>query len=126
MRTEKPVLAQKLATLKNYNNVLKDIEKYNRADTVNMNEQEMNKFRHIAGPAYLTGVYYDPWQTKLLGWGKEAKDLFFQSRGLEDTKFDLGNNQIGINIGLGAKDLNWSQKDLFDFIFKTQIEPYRK
>ena len=29
--------------------LLPDLESFNRADTVNMNNNEMNKFRHIAG-----------------------------------------------------------------------------
>lgn len=83
------------------------------------------KFRHIAGPAYLTSKYYSPGITNALGIGKEIKDLVFQGRGLEDTLFDYGNNQIGIGIGLGDRQINGSQKDLFDYIFRTQIEPYR-
>ena len=31
-------------------NLLPELEAYNRADTVNMSDEEMNKFRHIAGP----------------------------------------------------------------------------
>ena len=30
-----------------YDNIVDDIKKYNRADTVNMSEQEMNQFRHM-------------------------------------------------------------------------------
>lgn len=40
-----------------YKDTLNDIKKYNRADTVNMTENEMNKFRHIAGPAWLSNLY---------------------------------------------------------------------
>ena len=30
-----------------YDNIVDDIKKYTRADTVNMSEQEMNQFRHM-------------------------------------------------------------------------------
>ena len=30
-----------------YDNIVDDIKQSNRADTVNMNEQEMNQFRHM-------------------------------------------------------------------------------
>lgn len=125
MDKQKTSLAEWLNMYKNYENVLDDIKKYNRADTVNMSEDEMNKFRHIAGPAYLSSRYYPEWITTGLGYGKEIKDLF-QNRGFPDTNFDLGNNQIGINVGLANRNVKGTQKDLFDYVFKTYIEPYRK
>ena len=82
-----------------YDTTLDDIKRYNRADTVNMSEEEMNRFRHIAGPAILTSNYYPAGLTRTLGYIKETKDLF-QGRGIEDIKYDLKNNEIGINIGL--------------------------
>lgn len=106
-----------------YDTTLDDIKKYNRADTVNMSEQEMNQFRHIAGPAVLRSNYYPTGLTRFLGWGKEIKDLF-QGRGLEDTKYDLKNNEIGISIG--SKYPNTNNKVLYDYIFKNHIEPKRK
>lgn len=106
-----------------YKDVDKDIKKYNRADTVNMSETEMNKFRHIAGPAYLTSVYYTPETTRKFGRLKEAKD-FVQGRGLKDINFDLSNNEKGIELGEKSQGIN--QKTLFDYIFKTEIEPYRE
>ena len=106
-----------------YDNTLDDIKKYNRADTVNMSEQEMNQFRHIAGPAVLRSNYYPAGFTRFLGWSKEIKDLI-QGRGFEDTKYDLRNNEIGISIG--SKYPNTNNKVLYDYIFKNHIEPQRK
>lgn len=109
-----------------YDNVLNDIKNYNRADTVNMNELEMNKFRHLAGPAFLTSAFYPPKLVRALGKGKEFKDKNLQNRGLEDTLFDLKNNEKGIIIGLANKNIKGNQKNLFDFIFETEIKPNRK
>ena len=58
----------------NYKQVLNDIKNYNRADTVNMSEDEMNKFRHIAGPAWLSSIY-TPGVVTALENLKESKDL---------------------------------------------------
>ena len=106
-----------------YDNIVDDIKKYNRADTVNMTEQEMNQFRHIAGPAILTSNYYPAGLTRTLGYIKETKDLF-QGRGIEDTTHDLKNTEIGINIGL--KFPNNSNKALYDYIFNNHIAPLRQ
>jgi hypothetical protein len=108
-----------------YQKTLGLIEDYNRADTVNMDEKELNKFRHIAGPAYLTSRYFSPEVTKTLGWGKEAKDLVV-GRGLADTQNDLTNNIKGIEIGLGDRNVKGNHKNLFDYIFETEIKPYRE
>ena len=108
-----------------YDSILSDIKNYNRADTVNMSELEMNKFRHIAGPAYLTQKLYSPEKVNTLGFLKEAKD-FLQGRGWNDGKYDFNNNQKGIEIGKAFKNTNISQKALFDYIFRTEIQPYRK
>lgn len=118
-------ILDELPPMKKYNQVLDDIKDYNRADTVNMSEQEMNKFRHIAGPAYLTSRYYPGYLTRLFGLGKEHKDLL-QKRGLADTMNDLKNNELGLKIGEANKNLKSNQKTLFDYIFETQIKPYRK
>lgn len=114
-----------LNPLNRYNEVLNDIKNYNRADTVNMSENEMNRFRHIAGPAYLTSQYYPEHIIRHLGYMKEIKDLF-QGRGLADTIQDLGNNERGINIGKANRNLKNNQKSLFDYIFETEIKPHRK
>ena len=114
-----------LPPIKKYHKSLADIERYNRADTVNMDETEMNKFRHIAGPADLTVKYYPADLTRAFGVGKEIKD-FFQGRGLKDIKADLANNEKGFIIGEANKNLDGNQNALFDYIFKTEIEPYRK
>ena len=110
-----------LMSYPNYKKTLENIKNYNRADTVNMSEDEMNKFRHITGPAWLSNIY-TPNVVTVLGNLKESKDLL-QGRGLADMLFDYGNNQIGIDIGNKYRGVN--QKSLFDYIFKTQIEPYR-
>ena len=107
-----------------YKKTLNLLEEYNKADTVNMTEPEMNRFRHIAGPAYLTSRYFSPEVTKAFGWAKEAKDLV-QGRGLADTQNDLTNNIKGINIGLGDRNVKGNANTLFDYIFKTEIEPLR-
>lgn len=112
----------KLNILSIYDRLLDDIKSYNKADTVNMSENEMNKFRHIAAPAVLTSQYYSPSLVRTLGYGKEVKDLF-QGRGLDDTKYDLKNNELGISIGL--KYPNNNQNTLFDYIFENEIKPYR-
>lgn len=104
-----------------YNDTLNDIKSYNRADTVNMTEQEMNKFRHIAGPAWLSN-YYSPLVVTGLGNLKESKDLLM-GRSKEDTIFDYWNNQKGIKIGNEKRGI--PQKALFDYIFETEIKPYR-
>ena len=120
-------LYNNLPPIKKYNQVLDDIKRYNRADTVNMTEEEMNKFRHIAGPAYMTSEYYSAPFVRLLGAGKEVKDLL-QGRKLPDTKFDMQNNELGLEYGNSyRKDLKSKipQKSLFDYIFETEIKPYR-
>lgn len=114
---------QQLDFMGNYNNILDDIKKYNRADTVNMSEQEMNIFRHIAGPAVMTSNYYPAILTRIFGYGKELKDLT-QRRGLTDTLYDLKNNEI--DIGIGKQFPSKSNKTLYDYIFKNHIEPQRQ
>jgi len=114
---------QQLDFMGTYNNVLNDIKKYNRADTANMSEQEMNTFRHIAGPAVMTSNYYPTILTRFFGYGKELKDLT-QGRGLADTLYDLKNNEIG--IGIGKQFPNNSNKTLYDYVFKNHIEPKRQ
>lgn len=126
MDNQNYTLWQKLNPKKIYDDLLVDIKGYNKADTTNMSELEMNKFRHIAGPAYLTSAVYHPLFVDLLGRGKEFKDQHFQKRGLEDTLYDLENNKKGIEIGLANRNLKGNQKNLFDYIFETEIKPYRK
>ena len=113
---------EKPLALQRYDALLDDIKRYNRADTTNMNEQEMNTFRHIAGPAFMTSEYYNPGLVRALGYGKEIKDIFM-GRGLEDTLYDLKNNEKGIKIGKNYKGNK--QKTLFDYIYETEIKPKR-
>ncbi len=49
--------------------------RYNRADTVNMTPDEMNKFRHIAASAYFVSQGYPEYEVELLGHLKEIKDF---------------------------------------------------
>ncbi|MBQ3819396.1 hypothetical protein II810_03010 [bacterium] len=105
-----------------YQGLLDDMKNYNRADTVNMTETEINKFRHIAGPAYFANQVTSKGNTYFLGLAKEFKDLL-QGRGLSDSMYDLENNKRGIEIGSSIKKVD--KKVLFDYIFKTEIEPYR-
>lgn len=114
-----------LNPINKYNEILGDIKNYNRADTVNMSENEMNKFRHIAGPAYLTSQYYPKPLVRSLGYMKEIKDLF-QGRGLSDTLQDLKNNETGIVIGEANRNIQGgNQKTLFDYIFHNHIKSNR-
>ncbi len=106
-----------------YNNqLLPSLANYNRADTVNMNEQEMNQFRHIAGTKQALcdlnwgrGLFYS--------LGKEVKDTFM-GYSLEDTLFDLKNDLRAYKLHLQQPGLR--DKTLYDFVFNKYIEPKRK
>lgn len=106
-----------------YNNqLLPSLVNYNRADTVNMNEQEMNQFRHIAGTKQALsdlnwgrGLFYS--------LGKEVKDTFMGYT-LEDTLFDLKNDLRAYKLHLLQPSLR--DKALYDFVFNKYIEPKRK
>jgi hypothetical protein len=102
-----------------------DIKKYNRADTVNMTPDEMNKFRHIAASAVLTSKYYKEPYVNLLGHGKEFVDKII-GKDQSDIDFDKANNRKGREIGLANRNIKGTEKNLYDYIFKTEIEPYRK
>ena len=62
---------------------------------------------------------------RVLGYSKEIKDLLM-GRGLEDTLYDLQNNEKGMVIGGANKNLKGNKNNLFDFIYETEIKPYRK
>lgn len=104
-----------------YQKALNKLKYYNRADTVNMSENEMNSFRHLAGPAILTQSH-KPRNIKMLGYSKELKDLL-QGRGLEDAIHDLKNNSIGISLGKKYHEVN--EKSLMDYVYKNYIEKLR-
>ena len=87
-----------------YNSIVQEIEKYNRKDTVNMTPDEMNRFRHIAASAYYVSSGYEEY-IKKGGW--------------TDSDFDKINNAIGRKIG--KQYMYKNKKEMFDYIFKTEI-----
>lgn len=102
-------------------NLLPSLEQYNRADTVNMNEDEMNKFRHIAGTKQ---AMKDLGAVRGLGFalGKEFDD--FRNDGWKDTKFDLKNDFEALKLHL--KQPNLEETELSNYVFNNYIKPYRK
>lgn len=113
-----------------FKNIENEIVRYNRADTVNMSPNEMNKFRHIAASAYYVSKGYSEETIEFLGSLKEFYDLckqFIANYGqmnYADRNFDLNNNKRGREIGRKFRYKN--KRELFDYIFKTEIEPKRK
>ena len=105
-----------------YTSLLPSIEEYNRADTVNMTPNEMNKFRHITGTAQAINDIGIP-RTTIYGIAKEAKDLL-QHQGIQDTIFDIKNNIEGYKIHSKHPELN--ETKLNDYVFSNYIKPYRK
>ena len=73
--------------------------------------------------AVMTSNYYPKMITRGFGYAKEVKDLA-GGRGWKDTKEDLKNNELGINIGL--KYPKNSNKALYNHIFDNYIVPQRK
>lgn len=102
-------------------NLLPELEAYNRADTVNMSDEEMNKFRHIAGPKQTIN---DLGFMRGLGFtlGKEIDD--YRKEGLKDTKFDIKNDLRAIKLHFAYPKLEGYQ--LYDHVFNNYIKPYRK
>lgn len=105
-----------------YNNdLLPSLANYNRADTVNMNEQEMNQFRHIAGTKQalndlgsFLGTFYS--------LGKEVKDTFMGYKP-EDTLFDLKNDLRAYKLHLQQPQLR--DTELYNYVFDKYIKPKR-
>lgn len=117
------VILQHLLKLTNeYKYIKKEIEKYNRKDTVNMSPLEMNRFRHIAASAYFITQGFSKYEVELLGNLKEISD-FARKFSWTDSNFDINNNKKGIQIG--EKFKHKKQKELFDYIFKNEIAPRR-
>ena len=106
-----------------YNNqLLPSLANYNRADTVNMNEEEMNQFRHIAGTKQTLSDWN--WGKGLFySLGKEIKDSYLGYEP-EDTLFDLKNDLRAYKLHLLQPQLR--DKTLYDHVFKKYIEPKRQ
>ena len=117
------ILSRLVEALREFENAKREITSYNRADTVNMSPNEMNHFRHIAASAYLIKRGFSEFEVELLGNMKEIGD-FCRKFTWSDADFDKQNNKKGIRIGKQHRYAG--QKDIFDFIFKTEIEPLRK
>lgn len=103
------------------NSLLPGIEEYNRADTVNMTPNEMNKFRHITGTAQAINDIGKR-RTAIYGMAKEVKDLL-QRQGLQDTIYDIKNNIEGYKINSQHPELEGDT--LNDYVFNRYIKPYR-
>ncbi len=101
-----------------YNSIVQEIEKYNKKDTVNMTPDEMNRFRHIAASALYVQKGYEEIIVNCLGQLKEIVDIC-KKLSFTDSSFDLKNNQIGRKIGKQFRYKN--KKEMFDYIFKTEI-----
>lgn len=101
-----------------YNSIVQEIEKYNWKDTVNMTPDEMNRFRHIAASALYVQKGYEEIIVNCLGQLKEIVDIC-KKLSFTDSSFDLKNNQIGRKIGKQFRYKN--KKEMFDYIFKTEI-----
>lgn len=101
-----------------YNSIVQEIEKYNRKDTVNMTPDEMNRFRHIAASALYVQKGYEEIIVNCLGQLKEIVDIC-KKLSFTDSSLDLKNNQIGRKIGKQFRYKN--KKEMFDYIFKTEI-----
>jgi hypothetical protein len=105
---------------KNYytNELLPEIKAYNRADTVNMNENEMNNFRHIAGSAVTAKNYGLPIGFGL-SIGKEIHDIGNEN----DFINDFLNNLRGFKVNY--QNPNMTNQQYFNHIFNKYIEPNR-
>lgn len=101
--------------------LLPDLEIFNRADTVNMNNNEMNKFRHVAGSKQaLNDLGLFRGMGALLY--KEYKDIK-RDKDWADTKTDLINN--GRAFKLYLKNPNLIEDKLYQHTFNNYIKPYR-
>ena len=106
-----------------YGRIKYELNRYNRADTVNMSPNEMNTFAHIATSAYLVSRGYPEATVENLGNLKEIYDTV-RKLSTSDSWLDQINNHTGREVG---KRLRYkSQKEIFDYIFKNFIEPKRK
>jgi hypothetical protein len=109
---------------------------FNRADTVNMNPDEMNNFAHISGSALLRQNYPHN-AVRNSGYIKEFGDLtgaalksliqynpLVLSDKWQDSLKDLKNNELGITIGEQFPDMN--RNSIMQYVLKKHIEPERK
>jgi hypothetical protein len=101
--------------------LLPELQDYNRSDTVNMSDEEMNKFRHIAGTKQALNDLGTVRGT-LFSIGKEIDD--FRRDGWKDTKYDLLNDARALKLHLKQPDLDGYQ--LYDHVFTNYIQPFRK
>ena len=101
--------------------LLPDLQDYNRADTVNMSDEEMNKFRHIAGTKQALNDL-GPVRGSLFAIGKEIDD--FRRDGWKDTKYDFSNNAEALKLYIKQPNLEGYQ--LYDYVFDNYIKPNRK
>lgn len=101
--------------------LIPSLEDYNRADTVNMNEDEMNTFRHLAGSKQSLNDLGLPRGLGALLY-KEVKDLK-GGAGLQDTMHDLKNDARALKMYFNNPSLNGEQ--LNDYVFNNYIKPKR-
>jgi hypothetical protein len=101
--------------------LIPSLEDYNRADTVNMNEDEMNTFRHLAGSKQSLNDLGLPRGLGALLY-KEVKDLK-GGAGLQDTIYDLKNDARALKMYFNNPSLEGEQ--LNDFVFNNYIKPKR-
>lgn len=102
--------------------LLPDLEGFNRADTVNMNNNELNTFRHTAGAKQALN---DLGLFRGLGalLFKEYEDMKNVGN-WQDTKQDLLNDARAIKMYI--KNPNLEGEALYNHAFNTYIKPYRK
>ena len=101
--------------------LIPSLEDYNRADTVNMNEDEMNTFRHLAGSKQSLNDLGLPRGLGALLY-KEVKDLK-GGAGLQDTMYDLKNDARALKMYFKNPSLDGEQ--LNDYVFNNYIKPKR-
>ena len=106
-----------------YYNLAPELEKFNRIDTVNMSNEEMNKFRHVAGSKQAINDMglYGGIKTMI---GKEVKDLITPGNSKKDMLEDLKNDARAIKLHFKHPTLDGD--GLYNYVFKNHIEPYRK
>lgn len=101
--------------------LIPSLEDYNRADTVNMNENEMNAFRHLAGSKQALNDL-----GLLRGVGallyKEMKDIA-RGSGLQDTLYDSKNNAKALKMYI--KNPQLGDDELKDYVFNNYIKNRR-
>ena len=101
--------------------LLPDLESYNRADTVNMNDEEMNVFRHTAGSKQALND---------LGLPRGIAALMY--KGFQDVKRDRNWADAGHDfkndmraVGTFITNPSLSGDELYDYSFQKYIKPNR-